>query len=113
MADEPGDPGRREGVQRALVHSAGTDRRAARVRGSVQEVNENRASSSLTLDSVPRYGRYLLLVKREDIEAVMRRKISDAEWLVACDLLHAIECHPDGEAVMDRCIDHSLSVEDT
>jgi hypothetical protein len=52
-------------------------------------------------------------MKREQIEALLGRRISDHEWLTACRLLESIECHPDGEAVMDRCIDRGLTVEET
>ena len=52
-------------------------------------------------------------MKREVIESLLGRKVSDAEWLKTCELLDAIESHPDAEAVMDRCIDSGLSVDDT
>ena len=52
-------------------------------------------------------------MKREVIEFLLGRKISDAEWREACELLDAIESHPDAEAVMDRCIDSGLSVDET
>jgi hypothetical protein len=52
-------------------------------------------------------------VKRRAIEALLGRRITDAEWLVACDLFDSIERHPDGEAVMSRCIERKLSVEET
>jgi hypothetical protein len=52
-------------------------------------------------------------MKREQIEAVLGRKVTDAEWFVACALLELIERHPDAEAVVDRCIERGLSVEET
>ena len=52
-------------------------------------------------------------MKREQIEALVRRKITDAEWLDACELLEFIDRHPDAEAMFDRCIERGLSVEDT
>jgi hypothetical protein len=37
-------------------------------------------------------------MKREQIEVVLGRKVTDAEWIVACALLELIERHPNAEA---------------
>ena len=50
---------------------------------------------------------------REQVQALVHRKITDAEWLDACQLLEFIERHPDAEAVFDRCVDRGLSAEQT
>jgi hypothetical protein len=52
-------------------------------------------------------------MKRELIEALTGREISDAEWDTALSVLKSIESHPDAEAVLDRCIEQGLSVEET
>jgi len=41
-------------------------------------------------------------VKREQIELVLGRKVTDTEWFVACALVEFIERHPDAEALIDR-----------
>ena len=52
-------------------------------------------------------------MKREEVESVLGRNISDAEWLGVCSLLNFIESHPDAEAVMESCIERGLSVDAT
>ena len=50
---------------------------------------------------------------REEIEALVGRKLTDQEWLVACDLLDFIERHPEAEGVFESCMRRGLSVEET
>lgn len=57
--------------------------------------------------------RILVCMKREIVELLLGRKVTDDEWGKACSLLEAIERHPDGEAVMNRCIERGLSVDAT
>jgi hypothetical protein len=52
-------------------------------------------------------------MERKLIEALLGRELTDAEWLVACDLLGFLNRHPEAEAVFERCIDRRLSVEVT
>lgn len=52
-------------------------------------------------------------MKREDVELLLGRTVSDDEWLSACSLLAALESHPDAEVVLDRCIERGLSVDAT
>ena len=52
-------------------------------------------------------------MKRDQIERVLGRKITDAEWRSACELLEFIERHPDGEGVVERCIEQGLNAEQT
>ena len=52
-------------------------------------------------------------MKRKAVAALLGREISDAEWRSACSLLELIDNHPDGEAVMERCIERGLTVEET
>ena len=52
-------------------------------------------------------------MKREELEALVRRPISDAEWLQACNLLEFILRHPGAEAVLNRCAERGVSVQAT
>jgi hypothetical protein len=52
-------------------------------------------------------------MKREDIQTLIGRPISDTEWTEACGLLAFIESHPDADAVLDRCAELGLSAEAT
>jgi hypothetical protein len=52
-------------------------------------------------------------MKREQIEELVGRKITNAEWLDVSELLELIERHPNADAVFDLCIDRGLSVEET
>jgi hypothetical protein len=52
-------------------------------------------------------------MKRADIETLIGRPISDAEWSEACSLLAFIESHPGADAVFDRCAELGLSAEAT
>jgi hypothetical protein len=51
-------------------------------------------------------------VKRE-LELFLGREITDKEWVKARNLLEAIANHPDGETVIERCIERGLSVDAT
>lgn len=65
------------------------------------------------LTPYPGTHRILARMKREIVEFLLGRKVTDDEWEKACSLLEAIERHPDGEAVMNRCIERGLSVDAT
>jgi hypothetical protein len=52
-------------------------------------------------------------MKREQLEAALGRKVTDAEWFVACALLEFIERNPDAGSLVDRCVERGLSVEET
>jgi hypothetical protein len=44
---------------------------------------------------------------------IPQNKVTDAEWLQACELLEFIERHPGADAVFEGCIECGLSVEET
>jgi hypothetical protein len=52
-------------------------------------------------------------MKREQVETFVGHPISNAVWLEVCGRLKSIERHPDANAVLDRCIERGLSVEET
>ena len=53
------------------------------------------------------------VMKREELETLLGRPLSNAEWLEVWRLLKSGECHPAAEAVLDRCIERGLSIEAT
>jgi hypothetical protein len=52
-------------------------------------------------------------MKREVIEMFLGHAIPNAEWRAACSRLSSIGRHAHVGAVLDRCIERGLSVEET
>ena len=51
------------------------------------------------------------MLKREQVEAVVGRPLTNAEWLEAWRLLKSVERHPDADAILDRCIEQGMTIE--
>jgi len=51
-------------------------------------------------------------VTRKQVETLIRRPLSDAEWLELSQLLELTENHPDADAILDRCIASDATIEE-
>jgi hypothetical protein len=49
---------------------------------------------------------------REQIELIVGRPLSNAEWLETCNALQAVERHPGADAILDRCVERGATLEE-